>query len=388
MKSITKEQLQELATVGGINCVSIYLPTHQRGKEVNEGEDAIVLKNHYQKLRGQMEKKGLSEQEANDYLQPIRALIDDASFWRHQDQGLAVFLADDYFMTIKLPYSVEEFSWLSTSLDLGQLVPLTAKNSSFYILGISLNKVRVLEADEHGAEEIDLTSRLPEGMEDALSYYDFEKNLQYHSGGSQTGTGGTIFHGQGGDGDKEDVYIAEYFRRVDEALPQIITHSDRPVVLAAVGEWHPVFRKASTAVEVYDQGITGNPDDLSPLELHHKAKEVLGHYFRHDQQKDRARYTSLMGSAQASYDIGEIAPAALDGRIEALFVARGAHRWGVIDRSDNKVDLTDEPGENAHDLISKAAIETVLHGGRAYLVDAEELPETVDQAVLAAIFRY
>ena len=368
--------------------MSVYLPTHQRGKEVNEGKDAIVLKNHYQKVRSQMEQKGFSEQEANAYLQPIRALIDDASFWRYQEQGLAVFLADNYFKTIKLPYSVKEFSWLSTSFDLGQLVPLTSKNRAFYILGVSLNKVRLLEADEHGAEEVDLSSQLPEGMEDALSYYDFEKNLQYHSGGSQTGTGGTIFHGQGGDGDKDDVYIAEYFRRVDEALPKIIADRNRPVVLAAVGEWHPVFRKANTAVEIYVQGITGNPDDLSPHELHRKAKEVLGDYFHQDQQKDHARYTTLMGSTQTSYEIEEIAPAALDGRIDALFVARGAHRWGVIDRGNNEVELTDEPGENAHDLVSKAAIETVLHGGRAYLVDAEELPETVDEAQLAAIFRY
>lgn len=95
-----------------------------------------------------------------------------------------------------------------------------------------------------------------------------------------------------------------------------------------------------------------------------------------------------MGSAQASYEIEEIAPAALDGRIDALFIARGARHWGVIDRSTNEVELTDEPGENAHDLVSKAAVETVLHGGRAYLVNAEELPETVEEAVLAAIFRY
>ena len=388
MKSITKDQLQELASYSGINCVSIYLPTHQRGKEVNEGQDAIVLKNHYQKIRSQLEKKGFSEQEANAYLQPVRALVDDASFWRYQEQGLALFLGDNYFKTMKLPYSVSEYSWLSTSFDLGQLVPLTAKNRAFYILGVSLNKIRLLEADEHGVEEIDLSAQLPEGMEDALSYYDFEKNLQYHSGGSQTGTGGTIFHGQGGDGDKSDVYVAEYFRRVDEALPRLISQRDRPVVLAAVAEWHPVFKKANTEVEVYPQGITGNPDNASPQELHQQAKEVLADYFRQDQKKDHARYVSLMGSPQTSYDIAEIAPAALDGRIEALFVARGAHRWGVIDRSNNQVDLRDEPGENAHDLVSKSAVETILHGGQAYVVAAEELPETVEEAQLAAILRW
>ena len=388
MKSLTKEQLQELATFSGVNCVSIYLPTHRRGKEVNEGQDTIVLKNHYQKIRKHMEAKGFSESEANQYLSPIRELIDDASFWRYQDEGLAVFLGDNFFKTIKLPYSVHEFNWLSNSFDLGQLVPMTAQNRSFYILGVSLNKIRLLEADEHSVEEIDLPGQVPEGMEDALSYYDFEKTLQYHSGMNQGGAGGSIYHGQGGDGDKEDVYIQEYFRRVDETLSEVIPHKECPVILAAVEEWHPVFREANTSIKIYKDGVKGNPDNTPPQELHRKAKDVLKDYFSKDEQKDKERYMALAGSNQASYDIHEVAPAALDGRIESIFVVEGAHRWGVIDRSDNSVDLQEQPGENAHDLISKAAVETVLHGGRAYVVSKEQLPETIDAAEMAAVFRW
>ena len=386
MKSLTKEQLQELAHFTGINCVSIYLPTHRRGKEVNEGQDAIVLKNHYQQIRSHIEKKGFSESEANQYLQPIRNLIDDASFWRHQDQGLAVFLGNDFFKTIKLPYSVREFSWLSNSFDLGSLVPMTTPNRSFYVLGVSLNKVRLLEGDEHDIEEVNLPTRVPEGMSDALSYYDFEKTLQSHSGSGQGGA--AVFHGQGGDGDKKDAYIEEYFRRVDETLSGLVRHQDCPVILAAVEEWHPVFREANTDIKVYSKGITGNPDDASPAALHQQAKDILKDYFNKDRQRDHERYAALAGSNQASFELEEVAPAALDGRIESVFVVEGAHRWGVIDRTDNSVDQQEQPSENAHDLISKIAVETILHGGRAYVVDKEHLPETIDDAEVAAVFRW
>ena len=386
MKSLTKEHLQELAHFTGINCVSIYLPTHQRGKEVNEGQDAIVLKNHYQQIRSHVEKKGFSETEANKYLQPIRNLIDDASFWRHQNQGLAIFLGNDFFRTLKLPYSVLEFSWLSNSFDLGQLVPMTNPNRSFYILGVSLNKVRLLEADEHSVEEINLQGKIPEGMKDALSYYDFEKSLQSHSGNS-AGGGGAIFHGQGGDGNKEDTYIREYFRRVDEALRDIV-RQDCPVVLAAVDEWHPVFRECNTHIKAYPQGISGNPENVSAQELHVRSKAVLNDFFSKDKQKDHDRYITLAGSNQASFDLKEVAPAALDGRIEAIFVRGGIHRWGIVDRTDNSVDLIEQPGENAHDLIGKVAVETILHGGRAYVVDQEDMPETIEDAEVAAVFRW
>ena len=388
MKSLAKEQLQELAHFVGINCVSIYLPTHRRGKEVNEGQDAIVLKNHFQQIRSQLGKKGFSENEANQYLQPIRELIDDASFWRHQDQGLAVFRGDDFFRAIKLPYSVREFSWLSNSFDLGQLIPMTTPNRSFYVLGVSLNKIRLFEGDEYSLEEVDLPGQIPDGMEDALSYYDFEKSLQSHSGSSQGGSGRAIYHGQGGDGDKEEAYIQEYFRRVDETLSGLINHRDCPVILAAVEEWHPVFRETNTDIKIYPKGIMGNPDNTTAQELHRRAKEVLKDYFSKDRLKDYERYTALAGSNQASFAIEEVAPAALDGRIESIFIVDGAHRWGIIDRTDNSVDVQDQPGENAHDLISKAAVETILRGGRAYVVDKEHLPEEIDDAEVAAVFRW
>ena len=384
MKSLTKEQLQELAHFSGINCVSIYVPTHQRGKEVNEGQDAIVLKNHYQQIRNHIEKKGFSESEANQYLQPIRQLIDDASFWRHQEQGLAIFLGNNFFKTFKLSYPVREFNWLSNSFDLGQLVPMTDQNRSFYILGVSLNKVRLLEADEQSVEEVDVAGQIPEGMSDALSYYEFEKTLQSHSG---NGSGGAVFHGQGGDDNKEDAYVEEYFRRVDESFKGLLS-TNCPVILAAVEEWHPLFKEANTNIKVYAQGITGNPDNTSPQDLHRQAKAILSDYFAKDRKKDMERYASLAGSNQASFDLQKVAPAALDGRIESVFVVEGAHRWGIIDRTDNHVDIQEQPGENAHDLISKVAIETILHGGRAYVVNKEDLPESIDDAEVAAVFRW
>jgi len=389
MKTMTKQDLLVLADFSGINCVSIYIPTHKKGHEVNEGQDAILLKNHYQQIRQQLKDKDIPENEANQYLAPIQQLIEDSDFWRHQEHGLAVFLGPDYFKYLKLPYSAREFSMLSTSFHLDQIVPLLHKEHPFYVLAVSLNKIRLLEGDKQGIEEINIQDIVPEGMEDALSYYDFEKNLQYHSGGASQGKTGTpIYHGQGGDGDKDDVYVEEYFRRVNDVLEQIIADKNRPVVLVGVDSLHSVYREANKSLKLAESGVTMNADQEPAESLHQKAVEVLKDYFNQDKQSEMGRYAALAGSGKASYDIREIAPAAINGRIDALFVVEGTHRWGHIDREENSVQLHDAQQENDHDLVAKSAIQTVLHGGNAYMVKKEDLPEEFVDADLAAIFRW
>ena len=251
---------------------SIFLPI-KKGHEVNEGQDAILLKNHYQQIRQQLKDKDISENEANQYLAPIKQLIDDSDFWRYQEQGLAVFLGSDYFKYLKLPYSVREFSMLSTSFHLDQIVPLLHKEHPFYVLAISLNKIRLLDGDQQKIEELDIQDMVPEGMEDALSYYDFEKNLQFHSG--QGDSGAPIYHGQGGDGDKDDVYVEEYFRRVNDVLEQIIIDKNRPVVLVGVDALHPIYREANKVLKLAESGVTMNADQEPVESLHQKAVEVL-----------------------------------------------------------------------------------------------------------------
>nr|WKN36625.1 hypothetical protein K4G66_30135 [Tunicatimonas sp. TK19036] len=388
MKTMRKKDLQALADFKGVNCVSIYIPTHKKGKEVNEGADKILLKNHYQQMRQLLKNKDISESEANRYLEPIQKLTEDADFWRHQEQGLAVFLGENYFKYIKLPYAAQEFSTLSTSFHLDQIVPLLDDDHPFYILAVSLNKIRLLEGNEQEISEVDIQDLVPEGMDDALSYYEFEKNLQYHSGANRSEPGSPIYHGQGGDGGSEQTYILEYFRRVNDVLDQIVLHKNRPVVLAGVDSLHAIYREANKSLKLADEGIKLNPDRESPTDLHQKATEVLKDYFAEDKQSEMSRYAALAGSGKASYDINEIAPAAVNGRIDALFVVEGTHKWGSINREDNSVQLHDNQQDNDHDLVSKAAVETVLHGGHTYVVKKEALPEEFVDAELAAIFRW
>lgn len=77
--------------------------------------------------------------------------------------------------------------------------------------------------------------------------------------------------------------------------------------------------------------------------------------------------------------------AAVDGRVETLFVALETHRWGRLDSKTREIEIAPEPGDESEDLLDRAAVETFLHGGTVYAVDEGGVPGT---GVLAALLRY
>ena len=410
MDMLNKEDLQRLDDFQANHCVSIYIPTHRKGKEVNEQRDARLLKNHYQDIKNQLKHEyDIPENEAIAYLEPIEKLINDREFWRHQTEGLAVFLGDDFFRYFHLPYPVEEFSSLSSSFYLMPLVSVFSDDDRYYLLSLSLNGVRLMEATRHNIREVEGGTVMKKGIEEIYKEYDFEKGMMNQSssqGGGYPGPGtvpkggggpnpsgnkgGATFHGHGAgtDGNDNDQLVVEYFQNVEDELKDLIPNDKVPVILAGVDRLHPIFKDTVKSFNIYENGIVGNYEQAQPKELHQKANEIIEPHLSSLRQKQTEMYRELAGTGKASYDISDIAPAAVDGRIDTLFVVKGAHKWGIIDRSDNSVNLRDKNDAGVQDLISKAAVETVLNGGHTFFVDKEHLPENVDDAEMAAVFRW
>ncbi|MEK6480490.1 hypothetical protein WJR50_23305 [Catalinimonas sp. 4WD22] len=389
METVSKDKLQQLSDFQSTNCVSIYIPTHKKGKEVNELQDARLLKNHIQNIKNQLKNdKDVPENEAIKYLSPLSKLIDDTEFWHHQSHGLAVFLADDFFEYFRLPYTVNEFSLLSSSFHLEQLVPAYQQGEHYYVLAASLGKVRLFEASLHDIHEVNLPDTLPQGAENALSYYDFEKSLQQHSGSMLGGGKDPIYHGQGGEGGLNEAYVKEYFRHLEDSLDSVLKNKDIPVVLACVDYLHPIFKNASKSLKFTEQGLVGNYDEAKAGDVHQKSVEIFNPKQENIRKQLQEKYQELAGTGKTSYQIDDIAPAAVDGRIDTLFILKGTHKWGYINSEDNSVKLREENDANVQDLVSKAAVETVLNGGHTYFVEKENLPESVDNAEMAAVFRW
>ena len=384
MDLLTKRELETLIDEPAGPCASIFLPTHRAWPETRQ--DPIRLKNLLAEAReGLIETKGVRTTEADEMLEPARGLLEDEPFWRHQADGLALFLSSGSFRRYRLPLPFEELAVVADRYHLKPLLPLLTGDGRFYVLALSQNEVRLLGASRYGVDEVELGDDVPESLADALKFDDPEKELQFHTGAGAGGGRVAVFHGHGAQDDPKDD-ILRYFRKIDLGLGEILRGQERaPLVVAAVDYLVPIFREANTYPGLAEGSVTGNPEESSAEELHERAWEVVEPRFSQARREAAARYAELAGTGRTSTDVREIVPAAYYGRAETMFAARGVRRWGAFDPATGEATLHDEPKAGDGDLLDFAAIQTVLGGGTAYLVEPGEAPVEGDAA---CVFRY
>ena len=383
MDVLSRTELKTLLEKRGEWCVSLYLPTHRAGRDIQQ--DPIRLKNLLRNAEERLLASGLRAVEARSLLAPAQELLQDEMFWRHQSDGLVLFLSPTEFHSYRLPLQFAELEVVTDRFHVKPLLPLIQSGQRFFVLALSQNKVRLLECSQHHVDEANLEN-VPTSLAEALKYDDPEKQLQFHTGTpSGQGQRAAMFHGHGVGVDDAKDRILRYFHQVNKGLQTVLQDERAPLILAGVEYLLPIYREANTYTHLVSEGITGNPDTLPAQDLHQQAWAIVQPLLQKAQADAVAQYRQLAGTKRASDTLEEIVPAAYHGRVECLFVAVGIQQWGTFDAADNTVHVHEatEPGDE--DLLDFAAVQTFLNGGIVYAVP---LPEVPDHARLAAVFRY
>ncbi len=383
MKQLSQAELEALAQRRDSVCVSIYAPMLKAGPETQQ--NPIRFKNLVRQAGAVLEERGLSPQDARALLEPASALIDDTPFWQHQSDGLAVFVARDFFRSYRLALDVRELVTVEERFHLKPMLPLLSGDGRFYVLALSQKQTRLLEATRDRVRDVDLGD-LPTSLTDALGYEVEETHIQYHTGAKTGGPNQSpVYHGQGGGEDDVKVEIRKFFNLLDKGVDRLIGQKGAPLVLAGVDFLFPLYREVSDYPHLLEGGVPGNPDGLTPEQLHERAWPLVEPVFTREQEEAVSRFRQLAGTGQTSTQLDDVVRSADDGRIDTLFVALGTRVWGAFDRDERTVELTDDNGPGTEDLVDFAAVQTVLKGGKVYAVHPERVP---DGDAVAAVYRY
>jgi hypothetical protein len=385
---INLEKLQELLAKETQVCISLYMPAHPTGRE--QQQDPIRFKNLLSDIRGDLEKSVFCIPEIEAMIKPAEALLHDRSFWQHQNQGLAVFIAEDVFEVYQLPRKFETLAVVADHFYIKPLLPLISGNEKFYILALSQNDIRLLQGDRFAIVEVDLQTT-PTSLQEALWFDDPERQLQFHTGTATPGGGSraSVYHGHGlpDAGNKTD--LLRFFQKVNHGLMDLLHDQKSPLALVGVDYLFPIYHEANDYPYLVEDGITGNPEKLALEEMHTAAWPLVKPIFQKELFESLNRYQELSGSEPAlvASQLDEIIQAAFYGRVDILFVELGKQIWGTVNTNDvERVTLETHskfrPGDQ--DLINLAAVQTIFNGGQVYALKPEQMPEKS----IAAIFRF
>jgi hypothetical protein len=359
------ERLTELYTDRAGPCVSLYMPTGR--KAPNKQADML----RYRNLLDQATQALGTEYPATEteaLLAPLNELAGNERFWEHTLDGLAVLRAPDYFKVYKLQRQVPERSIVADSFHTKPLLRIAQSADRFHVLSVTRDHARFYQGDRYALDEVLTDVGFPQTLEDALGKQD-------HDGDEYT---------QGSD--EIDQQTQRFFRAVDRAVTERYSKPfGVPLLLAALPQNMTAFRAVSHNPQLLPDGISINPDVLSPDELRTRAWEIV-------EPKYLTRLAGFVDDYQAgkvrglgSDSLNDIAMAALGGRIRVLLVEDDRMIPGRINRDTGEVIRGDLADAHTDDLLDDLAEFTLRQGGEVVIVPQTRMPTTTGAA---AVYRF
>jgi len=374
---VSEKKVEQILNIHGKSLISITLPTHKKGEEVKQ--NSIRFKNLLTETAEKLEKKGLKEKEISKQLKPATDLLSKPLFWSHQDEGLAVYISNDYFEYFHLPYPVEEKTYINNSFLITPLLPMLSLDGTFSVLSVSRKNARLLHCTRNEVFDVtpdDATTSLDEYLEVTP-----EKELQFHTGADGKDA---MFFGHGSGREVKRVIAEQYFRELEKQITSVMKRYGEPLILIGLEDNIAFYKTINGYKRTLENAIDANPDEMSNIQLKDLGWGEIKRYFLKDMYNSLEQFSESDGD-KVSNNMAEIVEATVMGKSDTIFISKGEVRWGHYDPETHEVHFTDSPSNGDVDLMNWLAIKGRETGSKVYVLPREEMPR---HSTVAAEFRF
>lgn len=371
--TLDRRLFDQLADASGSEMISIYIPTHQRGREISQ--DRIRLKNQLSAASDQLAERGRKPRERSNRLAAAQRLLDDREFWEHQSNGLGVFIDDDgEVTTVSLS---RELGPMCTVMPVFLLRSLAGELqlSVVPVLALTRGSVGLYQAGVDGVVRVE--ADLPDSFEDVNWFVDREKQRQQHPDRAGTSRGR---HGHEPDA-REGEDVRRFLRQVAEAIP--VRGGETPLLVLGDDDLVGRFEKEAHQPTV-SPANSGLSSPVSDSQIFALALPVIEDMERAADQAalDEAREQLELGNA--STEIEDALAEAISGRTRRVVFHRGLEpAWGRVDESSLEVTVSEDRAFADVDLLDRLVVHTIGKGGITRPVES-----TIDGRPFVAIRRF
>ena len=323
--------------------VKITFTVHTEVSGQDDKLSMLTLKNQLKDAKTQLADAGLADGEIGALLAPVQELLEDSSYWRLQSRGLIVFAADGFFLPVRVPVELQDSLTIGDAFNLLPVASVLASDRRLYVLALTKNQVRLFDTSRNVIRELPLEN-VPASFDEVIDELP-ERVVDVRAGSGGTDRAPSY---QGTTGDVSRMLLEKYIRAVGQAIgTRLGTARSQPLVLAAVAEYLPIFAAECPYPAIFDGVVAGNPEHLQPDELRSAAWHLVNESEAAHEAEEQDHARSLAHGGKGAFDLAEIAKAAEEGRVDTLFLPRGAQaaadpdaaalaNWALIGTLTNK----------------------------------------------------
>ncbi len=337
-------------------CVSIIMNTH-RTKPENQ-HDPVLLKNLV---------KEAEERLYNDYekrfvwpiMENINKVVESINHNFNLD-SLIIYASKDFADYTRLPVKVENRVVIDDTFATRDLVRAMHEESSYYVLVVSRQKARLIEAYNDTV------------VEDNFSPFPMENDLFTTSKSKLSTNQGT------------DNFYEEFFNRVDKIFNETIKQNPYPVIIATESRNYDYYLKIADKKDMIIGHMNMNRDDEKS---HHIVSDAWNIVTTLNKTKNENRVIELkkaVSEGKFFSDINDIWNAIQQGRGKTLFVKRGFFQPALF--VDNEIMLVDKFEKDqkgvVDDIIDEMIEQAMAFGGDVVFVEGDELDKFQNVALL------
>lgn len=362
-------------------CLSLYQPTHRQHPD--NAQDPIRFRNLVKMMEESLRQK-YPKREIKPLMQPFEALAEDRAFWNHTADGLAVLGAPGLFHVYRLQRPVAELVVVADSFHTKPLMRITQSADRYQILALSRNAFKVFEGNRDALDEMLPIEGVPQTAAELLGKEANDREGAHRAYGS-TGRD-AAWHGTDVKQDAADRDTEQFFRAVDRAVLQYCSQpSGMRLILAALPEHHHRFRTISRNPFLMKEALDIHPDDLSLDALRERAWQLVQPHYLERLAGLVEAFGAAAANDQGTDKLGDLAKAAIAGRIATLLIEADRLIPGSIDATSGRITVGDLDHPEIDDVLDDLGELVVKAGGEVVIVPAERMPTKTG---IAAIYRF
>jgi hypothetical protein len=372
-EAVTFGDLQPLTTAVG-PCITMSVPLP------NPAEINVRLKNAIRGVQKQLAEFGTDDENAASLMAPLQEFATTAETNHVWGPSIILFRSPDLFQYYMLRGPVREQHTVADHFQVRPLLAAMTHEMRFHLLSLSRRHVRLFHCTQFHAEQA--AAHLPQDFDVWLNTRQPDHVLDNRSsaGPSSGKTRGVLF-GTSTDRDRDHAYVTHFLAAVEKAVAAHLRNHPAPLVLAGVEYELAIYRRLNSYRRTLEQAIEGSPDGMTDQALHERAMQVVLQTPSEPLQQALEDIRTHAGTIRVATDAPTAIQAARLGRVQDFLIAEGAGNWGVWNAGTPDV----TSGSRQEDLLNAAAIQTLQHRGRAFVVKASEMPVAAE---VAAFLRF